>query len=88
MIFLNSLSLSGPGVTLTLCSFVVNSTRQFILSLALHCVFVFFSPFSFVITSLGKERVGLCAFPGFVCFGPVVCVFFLFLLVSGTGCDL
>ena len=45
---------------LLLCNFVVNSMRQFILSLALHFVLVFFSPFSIVINSLGEERAGMC----------------------------
>ena len=47
----------GPGVSLTLCCFVVYSTRRFVLCLTLcHFVLVFFSPFSIAITSLGKER--------------------------------
>ena len=55
---------------------MVNSTRQFILSLALRFVLVFFSPFSIAITSLGKERSGLCAFRAFVCFVRVgLCLF-------------
>ena len=37
----------APGVSLTLCCFVVYSTRRFVLSLALcYFVLVFFSPFS------------------------------------------
>ena len=43
----------GSGVTLTLCSFVTNSTRGFILSLALCFVLVCFSPFSIAITLTG-----------------------------------
>ena len=36
----------GPGVNLTLCCFVVYSTRRFVLCLTLcHFVLVFFSPF-------------------------------------------
>ena len=64
--------------------------RRFVLSLALcYCVFVFFSPFSFAITSLGEERANLGALFvrlfdlrlfGFVCI--------LFLFVSGMGCGL
>ena len=50
---------------------MVNSTRRFILSLALRFVLVFFSPFSTAITSLGEERTGLCAFCAFVCFARV-----------------
>ena len=74
---------------LVLCCFVVYSTRRFVLSLALrYFILVFFSPFSIAITSLGEERANLSASVrlfdlrlfGFVCF--------LFLLVSGKGCDL
>ena len=47
--------------------FVVHSTRRFVVSLALcYFVFVFFSPFSIAITSLGEERVSLSAFRMFV----------------------
>ena len=46
-----------------------------------------FSHFSIAITSLGKERAGLCAFRVFVSFARVDCVSFLFLLVSEIGCD-
>ena len=59
----------GPGVSLTLCCFVVYSTRRFVLCLTLcHFVLVFFSPFSIVITSLGEERANLSAFRTFVRF--------------------
>ena len=55
----------GPGVTL--CCFVVYSTRRFVLSLALcYFLLVFFSPFSIAITSLGEERANLDAFRAFV----------------------
>ena len=61
----------GPGVSLTLCCFVVYSTRQFVLCLTLcHFVLGFFSPFSIAITSLGEERANLrafCTFVWFVC---------------------
>ena len=68
----------GPGVGLTLCCFVVYSTRRFVVCLSVcHFVLVFFSPFSIAITSLGEE---ICACLGFVGF--------LFLLVSGKGCVL
>ena len=48
---------------LTLCCFVVYSTRRFVLYLTL-CRFVlaFFSPFSIAITSLWAERANLSAF--------------------------
>ena len=80
---------SGPGVSLTLCCFVIHSARRFVLSLTLcYFVLVFFSPFSIGITSLGKEKTNLSDFLrlfdlslfGFVCF--------LFLLVSEKGCSL
>ena len=63
-----------PGVSLTLCCFVVYSTRRFVLCLTM-CYFVlvfffffFFGPFSIAITSLGKERANLSAFRTFVRF--------------------
>ena len=69
--------------------FVVNSTRRFVLCLALcYFVLVFFSSFSIVITSLGKERACFGAFHTFVRFSLVGFVCFLFLLVSGKGCGL
>ena len=55
-----------PGVSLTLCCFVVYSTRRFVLSLTLcYFVLVFVSPFSIAITSLWEERANLwfCLFP-------------------------
>ena len=60
---------SGPGVSLTLCCFVVYSTRRFVLCLTLyHFVLVFFSSFSIAITLLGEERTNLSAFRTFVRF--------------------
>ena len=59
----------GPGVSLTLCCFVVYSTRRFVVCLSVcHFVLVFFSPFSIAITSLGEERANLSAFRTFVRF--------------------
>ena len=59
----------GLGVSLTLCCFVVYSTRRFVLCLTLcHFVLVFFRPFSIAITSLGEERANLSAFRTFVRF--------------------
>ena len=59
----------GPGVSLTLCCFVVYSTRRFVVCLSVcHFVLVFFSPFSIAITSLGEERANLSAFLTFVRF--------------------
>ena len=66
-------------VNLTLCCFVVYSTRRFVLCLTL-CYFVlyFFSPFSIAITSLGEERANLSAFRTFVRFALVwFCLFSL-----------
>ena len=58
-----------PGVSVTLCCFVVYSTRRFVLCLSLcYFVLVFFSPFSIAITSLGKKRANLSAFRTFVRF--------------------
>ena len=67
---------------------MVYASRGLVLSLALcYFVLVFFSPFSIVITWLGEERANLSAFRLFD-----LCLFgfvgFLFLLVSGKGCDL
>ena len=48
---------------------MIYSTRRFVLCLTLcHFVFVFFSPFSFAITSLGEERANLSGFRTFVRF--------------------
>ena len=59
----------GSGVSLTLCCFVVYSTRRFVVCLSVcHFVLVFFSPFSIAITSLGEERTNLSAFRTFVRF--------------------
>ena len=47
----------GPGVSLTLCCFVVYSTRRFVVCLSVcHFALVFFSPFSIAITSLGEKE--------------------------------
>ena len=55
-----------PPPSLTLWCFVVYSTRRFVVCLTLcHFVFVFFSPFSIAITSLGEERANLSAFRTF-----------------------
>ena len=57
----------------------------------LYCLalrFVFFSPFSVAIFFFGEERVGLYAFVHLFVLHLMVCVSFLFLLVSGIGCDL
>ena len=73
----------GPGVSLTLCCFVVYSTRRFVLCLSdCHFVLVFFSPFSIAITSLGEERANLSAFRTFVRFVLV------WICRSGKGCGL
>ena len=76
-------------VLLTLCCFVVYSTRRFVVCLTMcQFVLVFFSPFSIAITSLGEEKLILVRFVRLfdLClFGFVV---FFFLLVSGKGCGL
>ena len=60
---------SGPGVSLTLCCFVVYSTRRFVLCLTLYYfILVFFSPFNIAITALWEERINLSAFRTFVRF--------------------
>ena len=65
---------------------MVYSTRQFvlsILSLALYYfAFVFFSPFSIAITSLGEERANLSTFRTFVRFELV----WLCLFLSSSWC--
>ena len=59
----------GPGVSLTLCCFVIYYTRRFVVCLSVcHFVLVFFSPFSIAVTSLGEERAKLSAFRTFVRF--------------------
>ena len=72
---------SKAVVSLTLCCFMVYSTRRFVLCLTLcHFVLVFFSPFSIAITSLGEERANLRAFRTFVRFVLVwICRFPLLL---------
>ena len=53
----------------TLCCFVVYSTRRFVVCLSVcHFVLVVFSPFSIAITSLGEEKANLSAFRTFVRF--------------------
>ena len=66
-----------PVLSLTLCCFVVYSTRRFVLCLTLcYFVLVFFSPFSIAITSLWEERANLSAFRTFVRFALVwFCLF-------------
>ena len=80
----------GPCVSLTLCCFVVYSTRRFVLCLALCCCFFFF--FFSVLLALRlsrlRKRASLGAFRTFVRFALVCFVYFLFLLVSGKGCGL
>ena len=73
---------------LTLCCFVVYSTRRFVLNLVLcYFVLVVFSPLSIAITSLGEERANLSGFRTFVRFALVW--FCLFLLpLGGKGCGL
>ena len=80
-----------PGVGLTLCCFVVYSTRQFVLCLTVcYFVLVLFSPFSNAITSLGEERAYLregraavcdCGTPWTFFFSYVTFLFFVFAFV-------
>ena len=67
---------------------MVNSTVRFILSLALRFYPCVFNPLSIAITSLGEERelVSVLFVRLFVLL-VMVCVTFLFLLVSEIGCD-
>ena len=73
----NSEDSEVPVLVLTLCCFVVYSTRRFVLSLPLcYFVLVFISPFSIAIISLEEERADLDAFRAFVRFALVwFCLF-------------
>ena len=63
----------GPDVSVSLCCFVVYSTRRFGLCLDLcYFVLVVISHFSIAITSLGEERANLRAFRTFVRFACLV----------------
>ena len=78
-----------PGVSPTLCCFVVYSKRWFVLCLTLcYFVLVCFSPFSIAITLLGEERANLSAFRTFVRFALVWFCLFSLPLGSGKGCGL
>ena len=55
------------SVDLILCSSVVYTARRFMFGLALLFVYVFFCPFSILITLIGEEGAGLCAYRAFVC---------------------
>ena len=79
----------SKAVSLTLCCFVVYSTRRFVLCLTLcHFVLVFFSPFSIAITSMGKSDLILVLFVRLFDLCLFGFVSFLFLLVSGKCCGL
>ena len=74
---------SVPGFSLTLCCFVVYSTRRFVLCLNLcYFVLVCFSPFSIAITSLWEERANFSAFRTF--FRYVLVWFYRFPLPLGV----
>ena len=45
----------------------IYTTRRFMFGLAQLFVYMFFCPFSILITLLGKEEAGLCAYRAFVC---------------------
>ena len=79
----------GPGVSLTLCCFVVYSTRRFVVCLSLcHFVLVFSVLLVLRLLRLGERELILVLFVRL--FG--LCLFrfvgFLFLLGSGKGCGL
>ena len=81
--------MSGPGVSLTLCCFVVYSTRRFVVCLSVcHFVLVFSVLLVLRLLRLGKRELILELFVRL--FG--LCLFrfvsFLFLLGSGKGCGL
>ena len=76
-------SVGGPGVSLTLCCFVIYFTRRFVLSLALfYFVLVFFSPFGIAITLLEKEKANLSAF-WYVC---SICACLVLSVSSSSPC--
>ena len=78
-----------PVISLTLCCFVVYSTRRFVVCLFVcHFVLVFFSPFSIAITSLGEDELILVLFVRLFSLCLFRFVGFLFLLGSGKGCVL
>ena len=69
MVYSTGRSKAVVPVLVTLCCFVVYSTRRFVVCLSMcHFVLVFFSPFSIAIISLGEERANLSAFRTFVRF--------------------
>ena len=70
----------GPGVSLTLCCFVVYSTRRFVT--LCYFVLVFFSPLSIAITLLGEERANLSAF-SYVCW---ICACLVLSVSSSSWC--
>ena len=77
---------SNAVVPVLVLRFVVYSTRRLVLCLSVcHFVLVFFSPFSFAITSLGEERANLSAFHTFVQFVLVWICRFPLPLGSGKG---
>ena len=78
MVYSTDRSKAVVPASVTLCCFVVYSTRRFVLSLSLcYFVIVFFSPFSIAIISLGEERANLSAFRTFIRFMLVwFCLFF------------
>ena len=80
----------GPGISLTLCCFVIYSTRRFVLSLAL-CYFVLVFFLVLLALRLPRLRKRELSFMLFVRLFDVRLfgfVFFLFLFVSGMGYDL
>ena len=79
----------GPGVSLTLCCFVVYSTRRFVVCLSVfHFVLVFSVLLVLRLPRLGKRELILVLFVHL--FGLYLFRFvgFFFLLGSGKGCGL
>ena len=79
----------GPGVSLTLCCFVVYSMRRFVFCLTCVILFLCFSVLSALrLPRLGKRELILVLFVRLfdLCLFRFVGV--LILLVSGKGCDL
>ena len=81
--------MSGPGVSLTLCCFVVYSTRRFVLSyLVLFCSCVLSVLLALRLPRLGKRELILMLFVRLFDLCLFGFVGFHFLLVSGKGCGL
>ena len=79
----------GPGVSLTLCCFVVYYMRRFVLCLPLCYFFLCFSVLlALRLPRLGKRDLVLKLFVRLFDLSLFGTICFLFLLVSGMGCSL